>query len=106
VTGEELHEEMGVRVDPGRVMDVGARQMAATFSAHKAHVFAVRLTEVELELLRQQETDGVTHGVAEDGERTGIRVRSVRQLLAGAEVDWSVLGMVLGAIADGAGQLG
>ena len=42
----------------------------------------------------------MTHGVAEDTERTTVRVRTVRQIMAGTEVDWSVLGMILSVVAD------
>jgi hypothetical protein len=96
----EVMEETGVILDPSQLQAGKVRQLAATLSAHKAHQFAVRLTAEQVEGLRRQEAADVTHGVAQDTERTGVRVRTVRQILAGAEVDWSVLGMVLSVVLE------
>ena len=101
---EELQEEVGLKVDAVRVRSVRARQVAATLSTHKAHLFAVRLLDEELEALRRQEADGASHGVAKGTERDYVRVRSVRQLLAGSEVDWSSLGMVMAVLAEEMGR--
>lgn len=95
VAVEEVHEETGLRVDAARLRAVGARQVAATLLSHHAHVYAVDLTEDELAWLTEHE--GVVRG-ASPGERTSVRVREVGELLAGGEVDWSTLGMILAAL--------
>lgn len=95
VAAAEVLEETGLEIDAGRVHWHGDRQLTATLLAHKAHLFSARVTEIELEWLRGQA--GIVHGVAEDTERTYVELRTVRQLLAREEVDWSMMGMILTA---------
>lgn len=90
---EELHEETGFYLDPSRLKTHTARQMAGTFSAHKAHLFSAELTEKELDWFRSQ--DGIVHGNVEDSERTFIEVHSIKNLLENNLTDWSTLGMIL-----------
>ena len=91
----ELAEETGFSVEASRLRFVGARQVAGTLSAHKAHVFACEVTDEELESLRQQK--GVAHGVVEDTERTYVEVHRLGDLIDSRSnaVDWSMLGMIL-----------
>ena len=96
----EVQEETGLVLDPSQLRVGPARQVAATMSAHKAHLFAALLSAEQMDGLRRQEAAGVTHGIVEDTERTSVRVRTVRQILAGTEVDWSVLGMILSVVAE------
>lgn len=92
----EVREETGLTIDPARLRPLGGRQVAATLLAHGARAWAVDLTEQEVEGLRAEA--GVVHG-ADDCERTVVEVRTVGSLLAGSDVDWSALGMILAAAA-------
>lgn len=96
----ELNEETGFQIDASRLRKIGVRQLCGTLSVHQAHVFACEITEEELEVLRQQEAQGVVHGVLKDTERTSIEVHALHDLLdpASQAVDWSMLGMILSAI--------
>lgn len=97
VAAHEFAEETGFDIDPSRLRRIGARQLAATFSTHVAHVFAVELTEQEIAILKRQKGDDVTHGVVEDTERTYVEVHQLKDLLDPASnfVDWSMLGMIV-----------
>jgi hypothetical protein len=75
-----------------------ARQMVATLSAHKAHLFSVEIGDKELDLLRSQE--GTAHGVVEDTERTYVEIRTLREILENNLVDWSMLGMILSVLCE------
>lgn len=91
----EVREEAGLSLAPARLRPIGARQVMATLSAHRAHAWAVELTREELDRLRQ---DRRTHG-ADDCERTTVEVWTVADLLHRPAVDWATLGMVLAALA-------
>jgi 8-oxo-dGTP pyrophosphatase MutT (NUDIX family) len=90
---EEVHEETGFYLDPSRLKNHGARQLAGTLSAHKAHLFSAEITEEELEWFQSQ--GGIAHGNEKDTERTFIEVYSVQELLENKLVDWTTLGMIL-----------
>ncbi len=97
----ELEEETGLTVsDKKRIREVGTRQLNGTFSAHVAHVFAIELTEGEVDFLKQQEEGNIVHGVVEDTERTYVEIRKLSELLNQETdtVDWSILGMILAAL--------
>lgn len=93
----ELHEETGMeRLDSHRFSQVGTRQLAATFSTHRANVFAVELTPEEFEYLERMEAENAYFGenpLADSAERTYVRTCSVSELFS-LPVDYSTLGMV------------
>ncbi len=93
---EEVHEETGFYLSSSRLEFHGARQLCATFSAHKAHFFSAELEKDEIAWFKSQK--GIVHGNVEDSERTFIEVHSIRDLIKNKEVDWSTLGMVLSII--------
>jgi hypothetical protein len=94
VATQEVVEETGAFIDQGRLEEHGARQLAATFSAHRSHFYSVKLSEEELDWFKSQKD--VVHGNIEQGERTVIEVYSIRDLLnQDVEVDWSTLGQIL-----------
>lgn len=95
VAAEEVHEETGLHVAAARLRPVAARQVAATLLAHHAHLFAVELTADEMTWL-EDHMDEIRG--AGGSERTQVQIRRVDELLAGAEVDWSTLGMILAAL--------
>lgn len=96
VAAAEMAEETGLHLDAGRLRPLADRQVAATLLSHHARLYAVDLTEEEFAWLvaHQGELRGAGHG-----EQTYVQVRSVGELLASDEVDWSTLGMILAALA-------
>ena len=97
VAAEEVHEEMGLYIEPDRLRACGSRQLAGTFSAHKANLFAAEITAEELDWLKSQKD--IAHGNEEDSERTFIEVHPVSQLINNESIDWTTLGMILSVIA-------
>lgn len=91
----EIEEEVGIKVDPSRIVRHEHRQVAATLSAHVTNLFSVELTEDEISTLAN---DSSVHGVLEETERTYIEVRSLSDILEKSLVDWSTLGMILSVI--------
>jgi 8-oxo-dGTP pyrophosphatase MutT (NUDIX family) len=92
VAAHEVEEETGLQVDASRFQEHDCRQLAATLSAHVAKLFSVKLTQEEMDRLRN---DRGPHGVEADSERTYIEVVPVASILEHQLLDWSTLGMVL-----------
>lgn len=93
---KEVHEETGLYINAERFHAHEARQLAGTFSAHKACLFSVELTDGEMQWMKSQKD--VPHGNEEDSERTFIEVHTVSSIIKNNLLDWSNLGMVLSAI--------
>lgn len=93
----EVAEETGLALAPGRLRAHGARQVNATLSAHRAHLFSAEVTADELERLRASGP----HGVAADGERTYVEVATFGRLRREPPVDWANLGMITEVLLDG-----
>jgi hypothetical protein len=91
----ELHEETGFAIAADRLRPLGSRQVSATVTAHRAHLFAAEITATELDRLRTSRD--TPHG---DGgtERTWIEISTYGELLQGELVDWSTLGMITRAL--------
>lgn len=85
----ELREETGLDIAPDRLCAHHARQLAATFSTHRQHLFSVELTEAELAHVRAS-TDA--RGAENSSERTYPRVERFADLVADGRVDWTTLG--------------
>lgn len=93
----ECLEETGLEIrDPGRIRIHEARQLAATFSAHRAHLFSMEIDENELEYLRSQKD--MPHGNTGDSEMTYVEIVKLKDVLNSENVDWSVLGMILSVL--------
>jgi 8-oxo-dGTP pyrophosphatase MutT (NUDIX family) len=92
---EEVEEETGLVLAADRLRAIGSRQVAATVSAHRAHLFAAEITAEELAWLRARQA--VPGGVGET-ERTWIEIWTYAELLASDLVDWATLGMVTRAL--------
>jgi hypothetical protein len=86
----ELDEETGLVLETGRLRAHGARQAAATLSAHRVHLFSAEITAAELDQLRA----AGPHGVEADGERTHVEIRTYGEIRAGGLVDWATFGML------------
>ncbi|QKW35445.1 NUDIX hydrolase [Actinomadura sp. NAK00032] len=93
----EVAEETGLALAPERLRAHGARQVNATLSAHRAHLFSAEVTADELERLRESGP----HGIAADGERTYVEVATYGRLRREPPVDWANLGMITEALLDG-----
>lgn len=96
---EEAWEETGLSIDPKRLKFHGARQLAGTLSAHKAHVFSAELIDTEFDWLKQQE--GVVHGAGDEGEtgeRTYVEIKSLREIMLEQLADWTTIGIILSVI--------
>jgi len=100
VASEELHEETGVEIEASRFRTIGERQLAATLCAHKAHVFAVELTEDEMLRFRWAALEA--HGNHEDTEYTYIEIKTVAEILQDNLVDWTNVGILFRTLTQGA----
>jgi 8-oxo-dGTP pyrophosphatase MutT (NUDIX family) len=96
----ELKQELGLEFDAARVRLHGARQIAATLSGHRAHVYSVELSAEEVAALRKLEADGASFGVASESERTYPRVRSLREINEANFVDWATIGILTTVLAE------
>jgi 8-oxo-dGTP pyrophosphatase MutT (NUDIX family) len=95
----ELAEELGIVIDPARLVSIGSRQSAPTLVSHHTHLFGLLLTADEAAQLRLLASNGRVLG--EDGEAGEERIHVVRQLLSDrfdASLDWASLGMLAEAI--------
>ncbi len=93
----ECLEETGLKIgDPSRIRVHEARQLAATFSGHRAHLFSMEINGQELEYMRSQK--GVPHGNIGDSEMTYVEVVKLKDIFDSEDVDWSVLGMILSVL--------
>lgn len=92
----EVEEETGLTIDAARFRAHGSRQLAATMSAHHAHLFSAEITEAELDRLRAARDR--PYGVAADSERTWVEITTYGDIRAAHLVDWATLGMLAEAI--------
>lgn len=92
----ECYEETGVTVDASRIRRHESRQLVATLSAHKAHLFSIEISQKELDFLQKQK--GIVHGVVEDTERTYVEILKLGDIAKDNKVDWSMLGMIFSVI--------
>jgi ADP-ribose pyrophosphatase YjhB (NUDIX family) len=93
----ETEEETGLAIDAQRLRMHGSRQLAATVSAHHAHLFAAEITDDEFAWLRT--TLSAPHG-ASDGEQTWTEITTFGEIREGRLVDWATLGMIAEAVLD------
>ncbi|REE99808.1 nucleoside 2-deoxyribosyltransferase domain-containing protein [Thermomonospora umbrina] len=90
----EVAEETGLVLDPARLRRHGVRQVNATMSAHRAHLFSAEITEDELAAVR----DTGPHGLLDEGERTYVEAATFAEIRRAALVDWATLGMIAEAL--------
>lgn len=95
IAAAELHEETGVHVVAERLVHCGARQCMATMLSHRAELYSVELDAEEIAVFEQRQ--GQRFG-EHDSERTYVEVRSLREILAAADVDWTHVGMILSVL--------
>lgn len=92
----EVFEETGIKIPTDRLTPVGSRQLMGTMSAHKAHVFAVELTDDEMTAVSKN--IGKMFGDAEATEQTYLEIHNVKELLKEPSTDWSTLGMIAASV--------
>jgi ADP-ribose pyrophosphatase YjhB (NUDIX family) len=94
----ETEEETGLSIEVQRVRAHGSRQLAATMSAHHAHLFSAEITGDELARLRASQS--TPHGIG-DTERTWTEITTFGELRQKHLADWATLGMIAEALFDG-----
>jgi ADP-ribose pyrophosphatase YjhB (NUDIX family) len=91
----ETEEETGLAIDVQRIRSHGSRQLAATMSAHHAHLFAAEISDDELARLRASKM--TPHGVG-GTERTWPEITTFGELRERHLLDWATLGMITEAL--------
>ena len=86
----ELEEETGLTVAPERLVRHRARQLAATVTAHRQHLFSVELTEEEMATVRSS----AARGVLANTEITYPQTIRLGDLMTDDRADWTTLGAV------------
>jgi ADP-ribose pyrophosphatase YjhB (NUDIX family) len=93
----EVAEETGLALEPGRLRAHGSRQVNATLSAHRAHLFSAEITAAEAARLR----GSGPHGVSAAGERTYVEVTAFGRIRRERRVDAANLGMIAEVLLEG-----
>lgn len=93
---EEILEETGFVIKSSRLKQNQTRQLAATLSAHKSHLYFAELDDEELKYFKSKK--GVIFGKQEDTERTYIEVYTVKDILENQNIDWTTVGQILSII--------
>lgn len=96
---QELEEEIGLLVEPERFKFVDSRQSASTLCSHKINLYSVRLTKDEIDKIKKDSQNNVTHGIQEATELTYSLVVTYNDILKGKyPVDFTNLGMIQSVI--------
>lgn len=99
VASDEVFEETGIRIAPGRFRCYVPRQLVATLSTHVAYLYAAELTDEEMKMAKQTAINETIFGNIEDSEQTVVHVTTVRDLMGiNLPIDWSMFGMIMRAI--------
>lgn len=91
----ETAEETGLAIGPHRIRAHSSRPLAATMSAHHAHLFSAEITGDELTRLRAGQAK--PHG-AGGTERTWPEIVTFGELRRQPLADWATLGMIAEAV--------
>ncbi|WP_205327040.1 nucleoside 2-deoxyribosyltransferase domain-containing protein [Glycomyces sp. YM15] len=94
---DEVREETGLVLDADRLRPLGARQVAATVTTHRAHLFAAEITGAELEWLRARQD--IPGGDGLGSEQTWIELATYAEIRDQRLVDWATFGMITQALA-------
>jgi 8-oxo-dGTP pyrophosphatase MutT (NUDIX family) len=95
----ELEEETGVEVNSSRLISVGQKQLAATFSTHVSTLFAVDLTKEEFDQVKKSAESGKIFGEEGSSERTRLKIVNVKDI-KDEEIDWTTVGMITMALEE------
>ena len=100
VASNEVFEETGIRILPGRFRVFKSRQVAATLSTHHAYMYAAELTEEEIAHARATAESGKVFGEEGSSEQTYVHVVKMGEIMeCKPPLDWAMLGMVMRAVA-------
>lgn len=95
VASQELKEEIGLEVSPSRIKYITELQSSATLCSHKISLYKVELTKDEIDSLKFDADNKITHGNIEDTEKTYTVIANYNQLLNGDyPLDFTNLGMI------------
>jgi 8-oxo-dGTP pyrophosphatase MutT (NUDIX family) len=81
----ECEEETGFKISSDRITYHQERQIGATLSTHRAHLFSAEITPEEVAQLKLSE--GTIFGVAEDTEQTYVQVITLREILRDTTIE-------------------
>jgi 8-oxo-dGTP pyrophosphatase MutT (NUDIX family) len=95
---DEVREETGLALSADRLRPLGSRQVAATVTAHRAHLFAAEISGAELEWLRARRD--VPGGDGASSEQTWVEIATYGEIRDQRLVDWATFGMITQALAD------
>ena len=99
VVSDEVCEETGLCINPGRFACFAPRQVAATLSTHVAYLFAAELTKEEMDQAKESAKSNMMFGNIEDSEQTYLYITTVKELMDTIlPVDWSMFGMIMRAL--------
>ena len=98
VVTSECKDETGLSITFDRFQYHEARQLTATFSSFRGHLFSVALTRQELSILQAISAEGKPQGRVHRGECTCVEIVKLKDILAKSLVDWSTLGMILSVV--------
>lgn len=99
LASDEVKEETGITIAPGRFSFFKARQVAATLSSHKSYLFTAELNEDEMAQAKSLSESGKWLGEENTSERCYMHVTTIGKLLHdNFNVDWSMMGMILRAV--------
>lgn len=90
---EELFEEAGIAAAEDRLEFVSSRQLFATLSSCKSHLFKIELSEDEMDSLKNASRTGGKLGLTELGEVVHPVVVKLSEI-SRLPVDYSTLGMI------------
>ncbi len=90
---QEIKEELGIDIEPNRLVYHQARQLQATTLSHKSHLFYCEITDEELEYLISQKN--IVKGDEISTERTYTEVVKLESILDTEVVDWANIGQIM-----------
>jgi hypothetical protein len=88
---QEVHEEVGLLLTPDRIRVHGNRQISATLSVHRAHLYSAEITDAELDQIRALP---VLPGPMQN-ERITPEIMTFGDIVASGSLDWAMLGMIV-----------
>lgn len=92
----EIQEETGLDINKERIVYENSRQIAATLSAHKCHLYSIEINDEEVQSIIDGKNE--VHGVEEDSERTYTEIVKVKDVIDNDLLDWGNIGMILSII--------
>lgn len=92
---DEIKEETSLDILTERIEYIEEKQLLSTLSAMKCSLYAVELTETEIDKLVNLEKKKIILGVERDTERIYLRVMKLKDVIKLGMLDYSNLGMLM-----------